>query len=231
LMQIARRGELQPLLLETLCKTLGIIGVPYEGLVNEAAEVATFLANIATNENLAERTRLEAAIALGKLRKQNVVNNYDFAVEAWVFAKAYQAYLNWVIANRPPNQPNVSPAVIRYLGARLYDAIRQSMEQASGAPGQDRLRTLISTIEPSLKDVFEDKDPDREPITQWIQQNTVPTLKLARRAAEIKPVQKAADAAPVQPPPAAAAKKVPTDAADTGSFGQAPFAKLEVKAD
>lgn len=207
LMQIARRGDLQPLLLETLCKTLGIVGVPYEGLVNEAAEIATFLANIATNENLGERARLEAAIALGNLQKANVVNNYDFAVEAWVFAKAYQTYLNWVVANRAMEQPKVSPIVIRHLGARLYDAIRKSMDQASGAPGQDRLRTLISAIEPSLKDVFDDRDPDKEPIAQWIQQNTVPTLKLARRAAEIKPIQKAADAAPVSPPAGAAANK------------------------
>jgi hypothetical protein len=205
LMQIARRGELQPLLLETLCRTLGVIGVPYEGLVNELAEVATFLANIATNENLSERTRLEAAIGLGKLQKQNMINGYDFAVEAWVFAKVYHMYLNWIVANRALEQPKVSAAVIRYLGARLYDAIRQSTEQASGAPGQDRLRSLLSTIEPSLRDVFEDKDPDREPIVEWLKQNTVPALKLTRRAAEIKPVQKAAVAA--QPPEAAGANK------------------------
>ncbi|HEY6227760.1 MAG TPA: translation initiation factor IF-3, partial [Verrucomicrobiae bacterium] len=34
-----------------------------------------------------------------------------------------------------------------------------------------------------------------------------------------------------KPPPAAAAKKVPTNAAESGSFGQNPFAKLEVKTD
>ena len=34
-----------------------------------------------------------------------------------------------------------------------------------------------------------------------------------------------------KPPPAAAAKKVPTNAAETGSFGQNPFAKLEIKAE
>jgi translation initiation factor IF-3 len=34
-----------------------------------------------------------------------------------------------------------------------------------------------------------------------------------------------------KPPSAGAAKKVPTDAAETGNFGQNPFAKLEIKAD
>jgi translation initiation factor IF-3 len=34
-----------------------------------------------------------------------------------------------------------------------------------------------------------------------------------------------------KPPPAGAAKKVPMDAAETGNFGQNPFAKLEIKAD
>jgi translation initiation factor IF-3 len=34
-----------------------------------------------------------------------------------------------------------------------------------------------------------------------------------------------------KPPPNAAAKKVPTNAAETGNFGQNPFAKLEIKAE
>jgi hypothetical protein len=201
LMQIARRGELQPLLLETLCKTLGVIGMPFEGLVNEAAEIATFLANIATNENLLERTRIEAAIALGKLRKQDLVNNYKYEVEAWVLGKAYLTYLNWVVENRAADPPKVGPNAIRYLGARQYDAVRTSMQQAAGAPGQARLNSLLTTIEPSLKDILEDKDPDREPIAQWVEQNKVQPLRLARQAQEIKPVQKAAAA----PAPAAGA--------------------------
>jgi hypothetical protein len=205
LMKIARRGELQPLLLETLCKTLGIVEVPFEGLVNEAAEVATFLANIATNENLGERTRIEAAVALGRLKKQGLIINYAFDVEAWVLGKTYLAYLNWVVAGRAADPPTIGEPVARYLGARLYDATRRSLEQAAGANGQDRLRTLLSAMEPSLKDVFENKDPDREPIVQWLDQNKVQTLKLARRAAEIRPIAKANANAAAPPQGGAAA--------------------------
>ena len=197
LMKIARRGELQPLLLETLCKALGVIGMPFEGLVNEAVEVATFLANIATNETLAERTRAEAAIALGRLQKQALVMNYDYGVEAWVFAKAYQGYVNWVIENKKAEVPKVGPNVMRSLGARLYDAIRRSSEQASGTPGQEKLRSLLSAIQPSLTDILDNKDqpPDPEPINEWLKANTVQPLRLARRAQEIRPVTKPAAAA------------------------------------
>jgi len=34
-----------------------------------------------------------------------------------------------------------------------------------------------------------------------------------------------------KPPPATSAKKIPTDAAESGNFGQNPFAKLEIKAE
>jgi hypothetical protein len=196
LMNIARRGEIQPLLLEELCRTLGHMEVPFEGLEADRAEIATFLANIATNENLDERTRFEAAIALGRLKKQNQIPSYAYEVEAWVLAKAYLSYVNWVVAAKAAEKPLVSDGVIKYIGARLSDAIRHSLDQATGAPGQNRLRTLYSTIEPSLKDIWDGREPDREPIVQWLEQNRVPSMKLARKAVDIQPIAKAAPPAP-----------------------------------
>jgi hypothetical protein len=181
----------QQLLLEGLVITLGELGWVFVGNVPERAEIGTFLAEVALNENLPPRTRIEAAVSLGNMKVENL-QAWNFDVQALVIAKAFAFFGEWAVAELGKQPAVVGKATIRWLGFRLVLAIEAMEDQArkmNVAVGEDRAKSLLTAADPLIQNLLDDKnlaDEDVKPIRDWVKQNIIQPLRLTPKAEVVK---------------------------------------------
>jgi hypothetical protein len=193
---LGTRPWFHPMLLDKICETLGVMEVAFTGNVPDRAEVAQFLASVALDQSKSMQTRVEAAVALGRLRSEQVTN-WNGSTQAWVIGKVMLAYAEWAKTNLDSDKPEASAARLRWHGARLYQAAKTAESKAIN--GKDRLTELLTRFRPIVEEVFDKKPPESDNLSQWVDDNKVNEIKLGSASVAFAPEQPAK-------PPATASK-------------------------
>ncbi|MGL4465317.1 MAG: hypothetical protein ACRC1K_24440 [Planctomycetia bacterium] len=160
-------SDVQQLLLEQVAMTLGSLGRAFRGDVPERAEVGTFLANVSSNEANDFRTRLEAAVSLGKLRvAQDFGGNWNVQLVGLVIARAARDLIKYHEAGQ------ISLEAFRFQMFRLAESYTIFAKQVPN-PALDGLRTAFLQ-EVAQPVITEKKVVPSTPLDAWIAQNTPP---------------------------------------------------------
>lgn len=176
ILQIAKRSELQELLLEQMVETLGDLRRPHSGDLPERAEIANFLANLALDSGLKVRIRLLAAIALGKLDIKNI-GGWNYELDAVVIGKALRDFVD--------ARNDFAGAQVKMWLLSLFDVLKTM--RGNLRENDEAFSEFTEAAAPIIVDVWKNQPPAMEGLVGWIGRHDPPkNLKFTPASVPVK---------------------------------------------
>lgn len=155
ILTLADRRDIQDILKEEIARTLGIIGRPHRADLSERAEVATYLARMVLNKENSIRVRHRAAVALGKLRV-NQIPGWNYELMGYLMA--------YNLRDLVDNATQVNTKLYKWWLFELFEVIRDTFKNTGNEAFQDFAQRAGNVILAG----WNDQPPPVESLNEWL---------------------------------------------------------------